>query len=373
LTSAPDVDPYVLVARLAVTRDRHGLAAALAALESPPAEILDTLGRHTLIRQVLMTLGDGEAFLQLPDGLREALDTWRQRRFPSTARLLTVYSSAAASLKRSGVPVLLLKGFHLGERLYGGVRERPQFDIDLLVRGRDFRRASRVLEDAGFERHGHDAHSRTLRFDGVKLDLHRSLVRAPVFRADERAWWQSAITARAGGLTFRTLSDEWALVQLLQAAYEDIGQGMARLRQLVDLFMLVRDLDPSFDWPAFIDARRRESFDEVTVNVLALLTALFGAAADWPRLSAALDQHAGLVRPESTRDARALVFAPRKDPANLRWFASLYPGSLTTYLLGFWFHGFPGNLAGLSVSRLVSSIRLAARHRGSGTPGHPGG
>jgi hypothetical protein len=65
------------------------------------------------------------------------------------------------------------------------------------------------------------------------------------------------------------------------------------------------------------------------------------------------------------------VFAPRKHPANLEWFASLYPGSLKAYLAWFWFHGFPGNLSGLTASRLLASIRLASRHRAHG-PGPSG-
>jgi hypothetical protein len=360
-----DVDPYVTIARLAATRDSQRLAFTLSTLDSPAREIIETLGRHTLIRQILAVLGDGDTFLQLPDALRAGLEEWRYRRWPSTPRLVAVYTHASSTLHRAGVPALLLKGFHFACRLYGDVAHRPQFDIDLLVRGRDFKRAIRALEDARFERHGYDAHSRTLRFDGVKLDLHRTLVRAPVFGAGERGWWASAVTAHAGPLTFRTLSDDWALVQLLHGTYEDVGQGMARLRQLADLFLLVRDLDGTFDWDTFFAHRRTEAFDVVALNVLALLTTLFGAAGEWPRLSAVLDAQSGSVVPDSTQRATELVFARRKHARNLEWFASIYPGNLSAYLAWFWFHGFPANVSSLSLPRVVTSVQAAFRHRRS--------
>ena len=362
------VNPYVTIARFAASRERHNLVAVLSALEAPGDEIVAVLRRHTLIWQTLVALGDGDEFHALPASLRDALEPWRRRRWPSPARLLSVYSQAAWVFRTAGGRVLVVKGFHFGERLYGGPERRPQFDVDLLVRARDFKRASRTLQASGFERHGYDAHSRTLRFDGVKLDLHHGLARAPAFSADEQSWWKSAVSGQTGGVTYQTLSDEWALVQLLHATYEDVGQGMARLRQLVDLFLLVRELDRTLDWTRFFETRRAESFDVVAVNVLALLTALFGAARDWPRLTAALEARSAVITSDSIEKATPLVFAGRKQTANFQWFASLYPGSLAAYLAWFWFHGFPSNVTGLTASRLIASVRLAAAHRVEGRP-----
>jgi hypothetical protein len=145
-------------------------------------------------------------------------------------------------------------------------------------------------------------------------------------------------------------------VQLLHAAFEDLGQGTARLRQLMDSFLLIRHIDTQTDWEIFFVERHGEGFERVAVNVLALMTTLFDGDREWPRLAAAIDRRAALVTDASRSQARHLLSAPRKHPANFLWFASLYPGSIAAYLAWFWYHGFPANMSPTALARVIRTV-----------------
>lgn len=360
----------VTLARLAATGDGRALAGALARVQEPPGVLVDALARHTLVGPVLLTLDAAAAWDDVPAGLAAALQPWRRVAWPSSARLLSVQTKVIATFHEAGVPAIALKGLCFAQRLYGGIDRRLQFDLDLLVRADDFARAGAALRQSGARRATYDAHSRTFTLEGVKVDLHDRLTRAPVFRIDEAACWRSAIDQPLEGVVVRTLSDDWALVQLLHAAFEDVGQGTARLRQLMDGFLLIRRMDRVTDWDAFFAERHGEGFDRVAVNVLALMTSIFDGDDEWPRLAAAIDRRAALVIDSSRSQARRLLSAPRKHPANFRWFASLYPGSIAAYLAWFWYHGFPANL---SPAALARAARAVPQLVGARTPFRGGG
>jgi hypothetical protein len=353
--TAPATD-LVTLARLAAMRDGRALAGVLARTVAPPDTLVDALARHTLVTPVLMALDAAEAWSEVPAGLAGALEPWRRVEWPAAGRLLALQTRVIATLVDGGVPVIALKGLCFAQRLYGGIGKRPQFDLDLLVRADDFGHACTILRRSGARPSGYDAHSRGFQRDGVKIDLHDRLTRAPAFRLDEAVSWRCAVDTSLGGVTVRTLSDEWALVQLLHAAYEDLGQGMAKLRQLMDAFLLVRNVDATFDWDAFFDARRTERFDGVALNVLALMTTLFDGAVEWPRLAAAIERRSASLLDTSARQAHFLLAAPRKHPASFQWFASLYPGSIVAYLVWFWYHGFPANTSPAALARLGRAV-----------------
>jgi Uncharacterised nucleotidyltransferase len=352
------LSPYVRIARAAALGQPRELADTLAAIDAGAEAIVGTLGRHTLIRLVLNTLPADEARARLAPALAASLEEWRARHWMPCDTLVRHFERVRDTLDAERVPVLLLKGFYFGHRFYGGLERRPQHDIDLLVPEKDFRRALRALARAGHKRHSYDLHSRTLCHGDCKVDLHRCLRRAPAFSLDAAAPWCSAIDVDLGRLTARTLSDEWTLVFLVLAVFEDLGQGTAKLKQVLDLYLLLRAVDAAFDWDGFFAARDREALGGVSVNVLTVVTTLFEAAGEWPRLAAALDARSRLVDRDSCEGARALAFAGRKDEASLAWFARVYPGSLALYLAQFWYGGFPDNLAQLSWGRVRSGVRL---------------
>ena len=292
------LDTYVGIAKHAGLRHAQALLDALATLEGDPLAVADTLRAHHLIGLVRSSVAPAALAARVPRRLVESLESRPSvQRVPPHA-LLEAFDEVRRALAAAGVPVLMLKGLYFAERLYGGLGHRPQHDVDILVRHR--RRALRVIRRLGYERRSRDLHSWSFGRGDLRLDLHGVVRWAPAFRLDEDAFWRDAIEVRLGGIAVPTLSDEHTLVALVLAAFEDLGQGMAKLKQLLDLYLLLRQVDGTLDWTSFLARRRDENLLQVTVNVLALVADLFEAREELPCLAAALDAHR-TPRPRGTR------------------------------------------------------------------------
>jgi hypothetical protein len=189
--------------------------------------------------------------------------------------------------------------------------------------------------------------------------VHGWLRRAPAYRIDEDRIWDSAVQITVGGLVANTLSDEFALVLLVLGAFEDLGQGMSRLKQLLDCYLLLRQMDASTDWDGFFERRAEENIEGVALAVIGLTVALFTAEKEVPRLTTAIRRRTRTTADSTRALALDLVFAPRKRPANMAWFGRVYPGRLSYYLLWFWLGGFPANVRAPSLVHAAAAARVA--------------
>jgi putative nucleotidyltransferase-like protein len=156
--------------------------------------------------------------------------------------------SVVSSLRRAGIPSILLKGPTVARWLYDEGAVRSYVDTDLLLAPDDLPRAERLLADLGFERDGLGTipedwprHARTwLRPDGANVDLHRTLVGVGV---DPSELWTvlsaETETMRVGGVDVDVLRPPArALVVALHAAKDggriakvrhDLGHAIERL------------------------------------------------------------------------------------------------------------------------------------------------
>lgn len=351
------MEGYARIARLASLGRRHELVAALKQLGASPSEIAATLRAHHLSGLVRTSLD--EASPSVCPKLLAALDAVRPVQLATADELLTLFDDVRQRFEHASIPVLLLKGRYFADRLYGSAAPRPQFDVDVLVPGRRHRKACRALVAVGFERVAYDLHSQTFARRGLKVDLHRYLRWAPAYGIREAAIWSSARPIRVGAIEARTLSDDYTLVLLALGAFEDLGQGMTKLKQLVDIYLMLRQVDGTLDWDAFFAKRANENIDGIAATVFALVVALFEATAELPGLAAALAGRGHACDEDERRLALDLTFAARKAPASLAWFRRVYPGSLPLYLWWFWLGGFPANLHGPGASRFGETLRVA--------------
>jgi hypothetical protein len=357
------VGAYARIAKLAGLGEDEALLGAVAALEGDPVALADGLRAHHLIHLIRARIPEPDLRARLPEALLAALASRRPIQRAAPERLLAVFEEVRDALGKAGAEVLLLKGLVFADRLYGGLERRPQFDLDLLVRRRDQGRALRTLGALGFAPKTRDLHSRTLKREAVSIDLHHALRWAPAFRLDEEALFASAVSREIRGAPVRTLSDEYTLVGLVLAAFEDLGQGMAKLKSLLDLYLLLRQVDGETDWEAFFARRAAENGLGIAVNVLDLVADLFEARPELPALSATLEERRALRVLASREEVCALVGAPRKAPASLEWFRRIYPGSVPLYLLWFWAGGLPGNLRDFDLGRLRATVSVALGRR----------
>ena len=350
---------YARIAKCAGLGQGEALLDAVATLPGDPVAVADALRAHHLVHLVRAAVPEPVLRARLRPEQLQALASRRPIQRVAPEQLLAAFEEVRDALRPVGVPVLLLKGLVFADRLYGGLERRPQFDLDLLVRRRHRRRALRTLASRGFAPKARDLHSRTVARDSLKIDLHHALRWAPAYRLDEAVLWSGAVEREIRGVAFRTLSDEYTIVGLVLAGFEDLGQGMAKLKSLLDLYLLARRIDIAMDWEAFFERRAGENLLAISVNVIALVVDLFEARAELPRLAAALATRRGLYTLADREQVYALVGAPRKDPASFAWFRQLYPGSVTLYLLWFWAAGLPANLRDLDLARLRGTVAVA--------------
>jgi hypothetical protein len=113
-----------------------------------------------------------------------------------------VLRDALRALHAAGVAVMPLKGVLLRRLVYDDFAERPVGDVDLLVRGRDVRRAHEALVGAGFaavfletaERERCFRHPR----HGMLVDLHWQLFYEDYFDLDAEGLFARATLLREG-------------------------------------------------------------------------------------------------------------------------------------------------------------------------------
>jgi hypothetical protein len=358
---AADFAGYAQIARQAAVGNGQGVVAALTLLDAPTDRLMATLQRHHIAELTIRTLEADLRSPSLADAMRATLN--RRRPFPAVDAhaLLAAYSQLQAALHEADIPVLILKGAVLAQRLYGGLERRPQFDIDVLVPRSDVRSAQRTIADLGYQRDRRDPHALTLRRGPVKLDLHWALRSAPAYAIDEHAVWDQAVEVQIDALRARTLSDNYLLALLSASAVEDAALGMVKLKQLCDLWLLARELDARFDWEAWFRARSRERMESVVTNGCALALKALDVTDDAPRLRDALQARSDVVRIRDRDHALALAAAPREHPPNMRWFAEVYPGSPLLYRLRSFAAGFPASIRDAQISRYVPRRPRAQR------------
>lgn len=354
------------LARAAAVADAatlHLLARTLGLHEAVTAlTVVRTLHRHQVAQQVagaLRAVGEHAAADTI-----ERLHARLHRRTPLPAPLLmSTLVEVQGAFGSAGVPVVVLKGPVLAVRLYGGLDRRPHYDLDLLVPRSARRRARRSLGTLGFRPERRDPHAVLFRRGDAAVDLHHALRAAPAYRIDEREVWGARLPVRMAGIDTWTLSDEHLLALLALSVAEDAAHGMVKLKQLLDLWLLVREVDGRLDWPRWFARRSRERTLSVVAAGLGLALSALDTWGDAPRLRAALAECPGALAVPSRARALDLVGAPRRAPASLAWFDSVYPGSLLAYRA----HGFvrdvPAGLRRLGPGWLRHQLALARARR----------
>lgn len=146
----------------------------------------------------------------------------------------------------AGVPVILLKGAHLAEIVYGNVALRPMGDIDLLVRHADLVRAHEVLAGQGYANaekntgHGLGHLPPYLKKNAPAVEIHYNICGPPFSeRFAVAGLWEGARPATVQGAAALTLCPEDLVLHLCVHAAVDHGLEMGPL----PLFDLARTLD----------------------------------------------------------------------------------------------------------------------------------
>lgn len=179
---------------------------------------------------------------------------------------------------RAGLAVMPLKGPVLADELYPAPLLRPSADLDLLVRAGDCVAAARVLTDLGYVRRPDDeqgaAYHAIFTGRGVDLELHHDLGEAHVSRLDVEAIWRAAVSTRWQDAPVQRMATPHHLMYLAFHAAKD---GLASLKALVDIALLVERHARALPWPVVATEARAAHVGPVVYLALREARALLGA------------------------------------------------------------------------------------------------
>lgn len=197
----------------------------------------------------------------------EALDQMRRLALVSDFAMLHLDARLRESLRamhNAGIRVMLLKGAALAHTAYGGIRQRPMSDIDVLVDPSNAHLARRIMLDTGwrelvggipdavYDRHHHLPPLHDANAPDLQLEIHTALFpeRQP-FAFDARDLWVRA--KPLGGFPDAFTPD--AVHSLLHACLHFLWSHQGRF----GVWRTVRDIDVlarsgELDWAAFVDA-----------------------------------------------------------------------------------------------------------------------
>ena len=230
-------------------------------------------------------------------GIQDLIAAAATRQTAIANRCLDGFAIVADHFACAGVPVVMLKGPAIGERLFGGAANRGYWDLDILVHEHHRQTAGELLEGLGFRRTSSVLFSERLSalfshgFDyetcDLKVDLHWCLSRSPAIRIDTSAMMQRAVRFNVGGRETIILAPEDELVFELISMFADIQRGRLRLQAFVDLFAMLRQL-LRIEWRGFFDRRGAEGCEGACRGVLGVFLATLAAESEFPALAAAL-------------------------------------------------------------------------------------
>jgi Uncharacterised nucleotidyltransferase len=249
------------------------------------------------------------------------------------------------TFKAADQPVLFLKGPFVAQQFYGNVHQRSYIDIDILIPRDDLLAADRLLREMGFSRlslvlvsnktmtrftHTYDYHKRIARPDTpvhrryLPLDLHWKLRSHFSFRLDYESIWKQQEVCRLQGRSFPVLSAEYALVLNLLGIFFDIELGTIRLKNFLDLYMMLEALDSSMDWAAFFKRRASENISEIALNVIDLHLDVLDCRSRYPGVASFIEKNRRLIRLTDSPDKYRLLDRSRVTLKNRRWAHARY-------------------------------------------------
>ena len=253
----------------------------------------------------------------------DALEHLRGIAMQSAAQSLRIsreLGQVLEALRRHDIAVIVLKGAHLGQLVYGSFALRTMCDLDLLVQRDDLGRAAAVLtglglapqyydvEEVDYERHHH---LRPMaRPDGVRVEIHWSIAQpGSPFDIDLRGLWDRAQRATIAGVETRVLSPEDLVLHLcLHASFSH--RFRVGLRAFWDIREVARHYRETLDWGVVVRRARQWGIGRYVYLTLRLVRELLEA--DIPAATVAALEPPGFP-PEVVAWVRTCIFTPDSD------------------------------------------------------------
>lgn len=255
----------------------------------------------------------------IPDWVRRKL---RFLYLQNAGRNMNLYQGLREVLEvlgKNDIPVIVLKGAHLAELVYGNIALRPMCDLDLLVKEKDLMIVEEKLLELGYrpikddrQVKGKNQHfAYRLPDKEVCVEIHWTLIRVDYpFDIDLEGQWERSRPAVIGNATVRVQSPEDLLLHLClhtcKAHLFDKG-----VKLLCDLSATIQYYEKEMDWDQVLIRSRQWGIEKFVYLTLRLAAELLNAPVPEDPLET--------IRPNDFDEAymvlaRALIFEKTQEP-----------------------------------------------------------
>lgn len=195
--------------------------------------------------------------INIPANLKQNLQKSYLASVIRNVQLYNELSEVLKALRNENIPVIVLKGAHLAETIYGNTALRPMCDVDILIKKTDLLKAEKKLLEMGYSSSREDDievactkhhHLPPLVKQGsAPVEIHWTIKQlTSPFTIDLDELWERARPTTIAGVEVLALSPEYLLLHLcLHSTYNDFfEQG---LRSLCDILETIRHYQ-AIDW-----------------------------------------------------------------------------------------------------------------------------
>ena len=265
LDLSPEERLLILCARLRLTPEQRDELETLAAAPLSWEQVVHKVRWH-LFPLLFHHLQDLENRDKVPT---EVMDWLKNSYVTNVARSLFFQNElrqVLEVLRTRGLPVIVLKGAVLAEKVYGCSSLRPMSDVDLLVHHQDADTADAIVRSRGYvpsadpevedEMRAQDRQLARLAGIGkpVIFDIHSHIVEANnPLRFDISGFWERAVPTTVAGVPVSVLCPEDFITHLTINFFKDLRfNSFAALGELCDLSETVRQYSDSINWDLLV-------------------------------------------------------------------------------------------------------------------------
>ncbi len=209
----------------------------------------------------------------------------RELYYNSAARNMRLYRQLAETLSafnRENIAVILLKGAHLAESVYGNPALRPMADVDILAKRDDLARIDRILRELGYSTSRQSAGCALehlapyTKRNAVHIEVHFHITTPPFSeRFDPAELWPRARKQKYDGVEVLTLGAEDLLLHLSVHTCADHGCNNGLLPYL-DIVHAVEHYENEIDWKELVNRAGKWGVDRCVVLMLGLVEKMLG-------------------------------------------------------------------------------------------------
>lgn len=279
-------EQLLLLASLAHRRADEQAALEALVGQMPDWKHIEILAiENAILPMLYRALHSEPCWTRVPVSLQETLVAHARSIAETNRARITAVMPVVRRLAAEAIPVIMLKGIYLAESLYQDASYKRMNDVDFLVTLADARKLYAIYEELGFfcvaplmgdsaqrqEKYSHHMPPFVSRDLTGVLGTHWGLI-SPLtpYKIDIGSLWERKVPFDFYGVQLWAMAPEDNLHHLcVHLPYYKTG-----LRELMDLYNLVREQGDRLDWEAFLARVQSAGTEELVFHALSLCQAL---------------------------------------------------------------------------------------------------